>query len=136
MTDIIFTGGVIMLLVAIPFLIAVFGRKFGQIIKSIINFAIIVIMEIGSWIINLPGCRKNILHSWRHQYSWNGGQDIIRSQALPREGHRCYHCGKFRWKETDQEYFIKHADRLSPDRVRAELPDYILANLTLAKISN
>lgn len=50
-------------------------------------------------------CRQN--GGGRHKWEtggWNSG--IYHHGAVGRKGHRCYHCGEFAYKETDEEFIL------------------------------
>lgn len=68
---------------------------------------------------DLPGCPKAPLrlfgragvHEWNYSSSWNGNWKevlpfIDHPYGIARSGWRCFHCGKFRWDQTDVQYAL------------------------------
>lgn len=56
-------------------------------------------------------------HKWEWSSMWNGNRKnvvpfIKDGYGLPRSGWRCYHCGKFVWDESDEQYALWTAYRL------------------------
>lgn len=120
---------IMFMVMLVIFSIPVLERYIGIALKHTISFAITTVVKFGSHLANLPGCRENILHKWNYSWSWNGGWDTTRRQALGRKGHRCYHCGEMRWDETDNEYFAANSKQIAPKILQKKLPRHILSNL-------
>jgi len=75
---------------------------------------------------NIEGCKgwngapaPYGFHQWEWDTSWNGNNSRVLpfldkswTHGIARAGHRCYRCGEFRWRETDEQYALELAFHL------------------------
>ncbi len=59
------------------------------------------------------------MHSWKYSSMWNGNYPSVLpfwegTTGIARSGWRCYHCGEFKWDQSDIEFALSfaHAMRL------------------------
>lgn len=67
----------------------------------------------------IKGCKdgdgfRGDKHKWQHSSSWNGNSKRVlpfseHTHGIARSGWRCYHCGEFRWDESDESYALSFA---------------------------
>lgn len=66
---------------------------------------------------NIPFVGKKRAHQWNYSRSWNGNSKKVLpfhtgTTGIPRSGWRCYHCGAWRWDESDEIYALHFAYRM------------------------
>ena len=67
---------------------------------------VIIVWQI-VWALGKDGCVKSWRHKWQYGTNWINQLGLVSEytgDVLARRGARCYHCGKFRWDHTDEQY--------------------------------
>jgi len=66
----------------------------------------------GFWPFNRNKGRR--MHKWQYSPAWNGNSKKVlpfetRTSGIARSGWRCFHCGKFVWDQTDEQFAVMQA---------------------------
>ena len=72
-------------------------------IELILIIGIVIAYKLGRW----DECPQAWRHQWNHRFDWNNMMNLkskYTGDLLSRKGSRCFHCGEFRWKESDKKF--------------------------------